>query len=162
MPYNLHVVLVEPQIPANTGSVGRVCVATESSLHLVEPMGFEVSDAQVKRAGLDYWQYLTVTCHKNLRVFLDSIPRDANKVFFSTKATRSYFEHRFEPGSYLFFGSETAGLPGEIFTAYPDQIFRIPQYDPRVRSLNLANSVSIVVYEALRQLEALQSRNQSG
>ena len=153
MPYNLHIVLVEPQIPANTGSVGRVCVATETSLHLVEPMGFEVSDAQVKRAGLDYWQYVSVTRHKNLKTFLDSIPPDAPKVFFSTKAGRSYFEHRFEAGSYLFFGSETAGLPEGIFAAYPDRIFRIPQYDERVRSLNLANSVSIVVYEAIRQLE---------
>jgi tRNA (cytidine/uridine-2'-O-)-methyltransferase len=164
MPHNLHVVLVEPQIPANTGSVGRVCVATESSLHLIEPMGFEVSDAQVKRAGLDYWQYVSVTCHKSLRVFMDSMPQDAPKAFFSTKATRSYFEHRFEPGSYLFFGSETAGLPGEILTTYSDQMFRIPQYDPRIRSLNLANSVSIVVYEALRQLESgnANSKNQSG
>lgn len=161
MPYNLHIVLVEPQIPANTGSVGRVCVATESSLHLVEPMGFEVSDAQVKRAGLDYWRFLAVTCHKNLRVFMDSIPMGAPMVFFSTKAERTYFEHRFETDSYLFFGSETAGLPAEILTSYPDRIFRIPQYDSRVRSLNLANSVSIVVYEAIRQLESRNSGSYS-
>ncbi len=154
MPYNLHIVLVEPQIPANTGSVGRVCVATETSLHLVEPLGFEISDPQVKRAGLDYWQYLSVSRHQNLGALLNAIPHDAPKVFFSTKARRTYFEHRFEEGSYLFFGSETAGLPDEIFTSYPNQIFRIPQYDTRVRSLNLANSVSIVVYEAIRQLEA--------
>ena len=128
-------------------------MATETVLHLIEPMGFEVSDAQVKRAGLDYWQYLAVHCHKNLRSFLDSIPNDAPKVFFSTKAGRSYFEHRFEAGSYLFFGSETAGLPEEVFASFPDRIFRIPLYDLRVRSLNLANSVSIVVYEAIRQLE---------
>lgn len=157
MPYNLNIVLVEPQIPANTGSVGRVCVATETSLHLVEPIGFEISDPQVKRAGLDYWQYLSVNLYKNLGSFFDSIPRTAPKVFFSTKARRTYFEHRFEEGSYLFFGSETAGLPDEVFTSYPDQIFRIPQFDTRVRSLNLANSVSIVIYEAIRQLEAREA-----
>lgn len=152
MPYNLHVVLVEPEIPANTGSIGRLCLATKTTLHLVEPLGFEITDARLKRAGLDYWKHLDVVCHKNLKAFLDSMPARAPKVFFSKKAGLDYFEHRFEMGSYLFFGCETRGLPAELLETHADRTYRIPQYDPRVRSLNLSNAVGIVVYEAIRQL----------
>lgn len=152
MPHNLHVVLVEPKIPANTGSIGRLCLATETTLHLVEPLGFEITNAQLKRAGLDYWEHLEVARYKNLKAFMDSVPSQAPKVFFSAKAKPIYLEHHFKAGSYLFFGCETKGLPEELLTAYPDQVFRMPQYDSRVRSLNLANAVSIAVYEAIRQL----------
>lgn len=152
MPHNLHVVLVEPQIPLNTGSIGRTCLATETTLHLIEPLGFEITHARLTRAGLDYWPYLRVIRHKNLPAFLESIPEDAPKVLFSKKAGPTYFEHHFEPGSYLFFGSEARGLPDDLAKTYADRMYRIPQYDPRVRSLNLANVVSIVIYEAIRQL----------
>lgn len=152
MPHNLHVVLVGPEIPNNTGSIGRVCLATHSTLHLIEPLGFQISDKQLRRAGLDYWEHVQVERHKTLQGFLDSLPDDAPKVFFSTKAKRNVYDHRFAAGSYLFFGCETKGLPGELLTQYPDRVYRIPQYDARVRSLNLANTVSIVVYEAIRQL----------
>lgn len=152
MPHHLHVVLVEPEIPQNTGSIGRLCLATGCTLHLVEPLGFEITDSQLKRAGLDYWQHLKVVRHPNVQDFFESIPPHAPKVFLSKKASRSVFEHRFLPNSYLIFGKETAGLPDWILNTYSQQSVQIPMYDSRVRSLNLSNSASIVVYEAIRQL----------
>ncbi|MFQ5672714.1 MAG: tRNA (cytidine(34)-2'-O)-methyltransferase [Nitrospinales bacterium] len=152
MPHNLHIVLVEPEIPSNTGSIGRLCLATGTSLHLIEPLGFQINDTQLKRAGLDYWPHLQVMRYKNLDAFFQSIPSQAPKVFFSKKSTASFFDHRFEAGSYLFFGRETRGLPQELLSAHPGRTFRIPQYDSRVRSINLSNAVSVVVYEAIRQL----------
>lgn len=152
MPHNLNIVLVEPKIPVNTGSIGRLCLATRSTLHLIEPMGFEINDAKVKRAGLDYWKHVEVLIHENLEAFFKSIPSDAPRVFFSTKAQDSYFDHQFQAGSYLFFGSETEGLSEEMRNTLAQPLYRIPQYDDRVRSLNLANAVSVVVYEAIRQL----------
>jgi len=152
MSHNLNIVLVEPKIHVNTGSIGRLCLATGSALHLIEPLGFEINDAKVKRAGLDYWKHVQVVVHKNLRTFFESIPKEAPKVFFSTKAEASYFDHQFQTGSYLFFGSETEGFSKELRNRGIQPLVRIPLYDDRVRSLNLANAVSIVVYEALRQL----------
>jgi len=152
MPHKLQVVLVEPEIPNNTGSIGRLCLATQSTLHLVEPLGFEINDTQLKRAGLDYWQHLDVVRHPNLDAFLKSVPKEAPLVFFSKKAKPLYSEHRYQPGSYLIFGKETKGLSDALRNHYSDQTFRIPLYDSRVRSLNLSNAVSIVVYEAIRQL----------
>ena len=152
MPHNLNIVLVEPKIPVNTGSIGRLCLATGSTLHLIEPLGFEINDTQLKRAGLDYWKHVRVVTHKNLEKFFDSIPKDSPKVFFSTKAETIFYEHRFKAGSYLFFGSETEGFSEEFRKIHARPIYRIPQYDDRVRSLNLANTASIVVYEAIRQL----------
>ena len=152
MPHNLHVVLVEPEIPSNTGSIGRLCLAAEASLHLIEPLGFKIDDTHLKRAGLDYWPHLQTKLHKNLDIFFQSIPAQAPKVFFSKKAKVSFFDHRFKAGSYLFFGRETKGLPKELISAYPHYTFRIPQYDARIRSINLSNAVSIAVYEAIRQL----------
>jgi len=152
MPHHLHVVLVEPEIPQNTGSIGRLCLATGCTLHLVEPLGFEITDSQLKVAGLDYWQHLTVVRHPNVQGFFESVPPHAPKVFLSKKASRSVFEHRFLPNSYLIFGKETAGLPDWILNTYSQQSVQIPMYDSRVRSLNLSNSASIVVYEAIRQL----------
>ncbi len=154
MPYDLNVVLVEPEIPQNTGSVGRLCLATGTVLHLIEPLGFEISHSRLKRAGLDYWEHLKVVVHPSLDAFMTSLPKDAPKVFFSKKAGHTLFEHEFKPGTYLFFGKETMGLPDELINRYPTESVRIPLYDARVRSLNLANAVSIGVYEAIRQLGA--------
>ena len=152
MPHNLSVVLVTPEIPTNTGSIGRLCLATNSTLHLVEPLGFEINDSRLKRAGLDYWKHLQIVRHKNLEHFFKSIPQKAPMVFFSTKAKSSVFDQKFEEGSYLIFGCETKGLGEKLISKFSEYTFRIPQYDRRVRSLNLANAASIAVYEAIRKL----------
>ncbi len=152
MPHGLHVVLIEPEIPQNTGSIGRLCLATGTTLHLVEPLGFEITDAQLRRAGLDYWEHLTVVKHSSAEGFLESLPSLAPKVFFSKKAGRTHTEHRFAAGTYLIFGKETAGLPDWMLNRFPLETVRIPLYDARVRSLNLSNAVAISVYEAIRQL----------
>ena len=152
MPHNLSIVLVKPEIPTNTGSIGRLCLATNSTLHLIEPLGFDISDSRVKRAGLDYWKYLQLIRHKSIEIFLDSLPTDASTVFFSTKAKKSLYAKEFKKGSYLIFGCETKGLGEELIEKFSKDTFNIPQYDDRVRSLNLANAASIVVYEAIRQL----------
>lgn len=152
MPHDLNVVLIEPEIPQNTGSIGRLCLATGTTLHLVDPLGFEITDAQLKRAGLDYWQHLKVVRHASVDAFFEFLPKDAPKVFLSKKAGHTLFEHQFEAGSYLIFGKETAGLPDWVLNAHATETIRIPMYDARVRSLNLSNAVGIVVYEALRQL----------
>ncbi len=152
MPHNLHVVLIEPEIPSNTGSIGRACLATETTLHLVDPLGFEISDTRLKRAGLDYWKHLNVARHESVKHFFASIPEDAPKVFFSKKAENIYFDHKFEKGSYLIFGKETAGLPEDLLKTFSGNAYRIPQYDDRVRSLNLSNAVTLAIYEAIRQL----------
>jgi tRNA (cytidine/uridine-2'-O-)-methyltransferase len=154
MPHALNVVLFEPEIPQNTGSVGRLCLATGTTLHLIEPLGFEITHSRLKRAGLDYWEHLSVKTHKDWDAFKASIPANAPKVFFSKKAGHTIFEHAFTPGTYLIFGKETAGLPDWILNSHPTETVRIPMYDARVRSLNLSNAVSIAVYEAIRQLGA--------
>lgn len=152
MPHDLHVVLVEPEIPQNTGSIGRLCLATGTTLHLVEPLGFEITHAKLKRAGLDYWEHLKVVTHPSLEAFLEGLPANAPKVFFSKKAGHTLFEHQFAPGTYLIFGKETMGLPDWVINRYPTESTRIPMYDARVRSLNLANAASVALYEAIRQL----------
>ncbi|MBI3533951.1 MAG: tRNA (cytidine(34)-2'-O)-methyltransferase [Deltaproteobacteria bacterium] len=148
---DLNIVLVEPEIPQNTGSIGRLCLATQCTLHLIEPLGFEITDAQLKRAGLDYWKHLKVLSYQNLNQFFETTPKNAPMIFLSKKAKKNFYEHRFLPGSFLFFGKETKGLPGWLLEKYKDQTYKIPIFDPRVRSLNLANAVGIVVYEAIRQ-----------
>lgn len=152
MPHEINVVLVEPKIPMNTGTIGRLCLATGSTLHLIEPLGFEISDSQLKRAGLDYWKHVNVEIYPGLEMFLQSILPSAQKVFFSTKGKKDLFQHAFQPGAYLFFGSETQGLPKSLLQANQDTTYRIPQYDERIRSINIANAVSVAVYEAIRQL----------
>ena len=152
MPHNLSIVLVKPEIPTNTGSIGRLCLATNSTLHLIEPLGFDISDSRVKRAGLDYWKHLQVIRHKSFEVFHSFLPTDASTVFFSTKAKNSLYTKEFKKGSYLIFGCETKGLGEELIEKFSKDTFNIPQYDDRVRSLNLANAASIVIYEAIRQL----------
>ncbi len=154
MPFDLNVALVEPEIPFNTGSIGRTCLGTESNLHLIEPLGFEITNARLKRAGLDYWQHLEVSTHKSLEQFLDTIPAGAPKAFLSTKAITPYYEFNFQPGTYFIFGKETKGLPEELLKENWENCYKIPIFDDRVRSLNLANAVGIVLYEAIRQLGA--------
>ena len=147
----LNLVLVEPEIPQNTGNIARTCAATRSRLHLIKPLGFDISDRAVKRAGLDYWHMVDLTVYENLE---DFFARTGAKDLWlmTTKAPRSYVEAKFRDECWLFFGKETAGLPQEFREAHRDRCIRIPMR-PDARSLNLANSVAIVTYEALRQLE---------
>ncbi|MDH3328272.1 MAG: tRNA (cytidine(34)-2'-O)-methyltransferase [Desulfobulbaceae bacterium] len=145
-----HIVLVEPQIPPNTGSIARLCGATDTVLHLVHPLGFSVDDKHLKRAGLDYWSYVDIRYWKSFDVFLESC--DERQIFFfTTKVDRPYFEANFQPGSYIIFGKETKGLPEEIIALYKDRCYTIPMRNNNIRSLNLAMSAGIVLYEALRQ-----------
>ena len=145
----LNIVLVEPEIPANTGNIARTCAVTGAQLHLVEPLGFCIDDKQLKRAGLDYWPHLNVKVHKNLDDFF-AATTGGIYYYCSTKAKRSYHEVNYEDGCYLLFGKETKGLPEPLIFSNPQQSIRIPMKEG-LRSLNLSNSVSIVVYEALRQ-----------
>jgi len=145
-----HIVLVEPQIPPNTGSIARLCGATDTVLHLVHPLGFSVDDKHLKRAGLDYWSYVDIRYWKSFDVFLESC--DERQIFFfTTKVDRPYFKANFQPGSYIIFGKETKGLPEEIIALYKDRCYTIPMRNNNIRSLNLAMSAGIVLYEALRQ-----------
>lgn len=150
----MNIVLIEPQIPPNTGNIARLCAAVEATLHLVGPLGFRLSDRYLRRAGLDYWEYLRLKRHSSLDEFLEDIPRDQLH-FFSKRARNNYLDASFAPGDYLVFGSETAGLPGRLFEEYPERFLRIPVFHPRVRSLNLSSSVAIATYEALRQVGSL-------
>lgn len=147
----LNIVLVEPQIPQNTGNIARTCAATGCRLHLVEPMGFRVDDAKLKRAGLDYWHLLDITYYENLDDFFDK-NRDGKFFYFSTKAIHIHSDISYPDGSYLVFGKETAGLPEELLYNNPESCVRIPMIDNSdARSLNLSNSVAVGVYEVLRQ-----------
>jgi len=146
----LHVALIQPRIPPNTGNIARLCAATDSPLHLIGPLGFSLDDAQLKRAGLDYWDKVDVWVHPDWFAFRDAISRD-RCLYFSANAERDYRTAPFRANSCLVFGSETEGLPARILEKHPDRCYRIPM-PGRVRSLNLANAVSVVLYEGLRQL----------
>jgi tRNA (cytidine/uridine-2'-O-)-methyltransferase len=147
---SLSVALIEPQIPPNTGNIARLCAATDITLHLVEPLGFELDDSRLERAGLHYMEAVDLWVHPYWRFFRSAISRD-RCLYFSAHGTRSYVEAPYEPNSVLVFGNEGAGLPKPIIAKYPDRVFRIPMRR-KVRNLNLATSVGIVVYEAIRQL----------
>ena len=149
----LRVVLVHPQIPPNTGNIARLCAATGSALHLVEPMGFTITNAQLKRAGLDYWDAISPHQHQDFEAFLTA-EKPTRMFLFSTAAPRSYLEAKFQPGDALLFGSETDGLPQALLDRHPDAVHGIPMQTQHVRSLNLSSAVALVVYEALRQLQA--------
>ena len=149
----LHVVLVEPEIPPNTGNVARLCAATASSLHLVGQLGFRIDDKSVRRAGIDYWHLVDVHRHLDLAHFRHALP-DARWRLFSASAEQSYLAADFQPGDALLFGRESVGLPDELLAEDPSRVFGIPTLGA-VRSLNLANAASIVVYEALRQMGRL-------
>ena len=151
----LQIVLVAPQIPPNTGNIGRLAIATKSRFHLIEPLGFDISEKAVRRAGLDYWKHIDLTIHKNYDEFRSTVPSDKKIWFFSKFAKRTLYEAHFQSDDYLVFGQETKGLAPEITSKESgDQILRIPMPgDDIVRSLNLAGSVHIAVYEALRQVQ---------
>jgi len=145
----MNIVLLEPEIPQNTGNIGRTCVATDTCLHLIEPMGFKIDDKSVARAGLDYWSKLNVKTYISYRDFLEKNP-GAKIYMATTKAKKIYTEVDYEPDCFIMFGKESAGIPEEILVDNPENCIRIPMIGD-IRSLNLSNSVSIVLYEALRQ-----------
>ena len=146
---NINIVLLEPEIPQNTGNIARTCAATGASLHLIEPLGFRIDDAKLKRAGLDYWHQLDITYYKDIEDFYTRNP-DAKVYFFSTKAPQKYTDITYPEKVYLMFGKETKGLPEELLHANKTHCVRIPMRDS-LRSLNLSNSAAIGVYEVLRQ-----------
>ena len=145
----LNIVLFEPEIPANTGNIGRTCVATGTRLHLIEPLGFRLDEKSLKRAGMDYWDELDVTRYINFEEFLEKNP-GAKIYMASTKAPRTYTDVSYEEDCYIMFGKESGGIPEEILLDHQETAIRIPMLD-EIRSLNLSNSVAIVLYEALRQ-----------
>ncbi len=145
----MNIVLFEPEMPMNTGNIGRTCVATNTRLHLIEPLGFKLNEKAVKRAGLDYWDKLDVTVYSDFQDFLNRNP-GAKLYMATTKAPKTYTEAAYEPDCYLMFGKESAGIPEEILVEYKENCVRIPMWGD-IRSLNLSNSVAIVLYEALRQ-----------
>lgn len=148
------VVLVEPQIPPNTGNIGRLCIATKSELHLVKPLGFDISEKAVRRAGLDYWKHIQLNIHGSYEEFRKSLPAEARLWFFTKFASKTLYEASFEPGDYLVFGKETTGLADSIHQAEAERLLRVPMPGSDiVRSLNLAGTVHIALYEALRQTE---------
>ena len=148
----INIVLVEPEIPNNTGNIARTCAVTGCRLHLIRPLGFDISEKAVKRAGLDYWDKLDITVYENLDDFFEKHP-DATDIWLtSSKAPRSYCEAEFHDGCWLFFGKETKGLSEDFLAAHYDRCLRIPMR-PGVRCLNLSNAVAVVAYEALRQLD---------
>ena len=148
----LRVVLVHPQIPPNTGNIARLCAATGSALHLIEPMGFTITNAQLKRAGLDYWDAISPHLHPNLDTFMTQ-EKPQRFFLFSTAGTRCYLEGEFRAADTLFFGSETSGLPQEFLDKHPETVYGIPMQTQHVRSINLSSAVAVVVYEALRQIQ---------
>ncbi len=145
-----NIVLVEPEIPQNTGNISRTCAATHSVLHLVRPLGFEISDRTLKRAGLDYWQFLDVRYYDSFQELLDKYYDGTNFYFMSTKGAKVYSDAKFKDGDFLIFGKESHGLPEPLLEKHYDYTLRIPMWKD-LRSLNLSNSVALTLYEALRQ-----------
>ncbi len=146
----MHVVLYQPEIPPNTGSIARLCAATKTPLHLIAPLGFKIDDKHLKRAGLDYWRFVDLTLHDCWEEFLAK-SCDQRLLFFSKKASKSYTQAIYQDSDSLIFGPETRGLPEDLLETHKDQAYVIPMMSKDVRSLNLSNAVSIVLYEALRQ-----------
>lgn len=150
-PAPFQVVLVEPEIPPNTGNVARLCAATGATLHLIEPLGFRLDDRQLQRAGMDYWRQVTWHRWRDWRTFRDACPAEARLWWVESGGPRRYTDVQYQPGDYLVFGRETAGLPPALLAGHREAWIRLPQFRPEARSLNLANCVAIVLYEALRQ-----------
>ena len=146
-----NIVLIEPEIPMNTGNIGRLSLASGSVLHLVKPFGFELDDSRLKRAGLDYWKHITVKIYEGMDEFF-SINNDKNMVYLSSSAEKSYCSIDYKDDLFLIFGKESVGLPKNIIAENADKLYKIPIYSNHVRSLNLANAVSIVVYDGLRNI----------
>ncbi len=153
----INIVLLEPEIPANTGNIGRTCCATGSRLHLIEPLGFQISDKMLKRAGMDYWDKLDVTVYDCYEDFLEKNPQAVGNMFMATtKAHQTYTDVSYPEDAYIMFGKESAGIPEEILVNNEENAIRIPM-NHNIRSLNLSNSVAIVLYEALRQNSFLEA-----
>ena len=146
----LSVALIEPQIPPNTGNIARLCAASDTSLHLIEPMGFSIDDSELKRAGLDYWEQVDLWVHPHWRAFRDAVARE-RCLYFSANGTNSYLRAPYQPNSVLVFGNETTGMPERILEKHPERVFRIPMRS-EARCLNLSTAAGIVVYEGIRQL----------
>ena len=146
-----NIVLIEPEIPTNTGNIGRLTLASGSILHLVKPFGFEINDTRLKRAGLDYWKHISVKIYENINDFL-SKNNNKNMVYLSSSAEKSYHSIEYKDNMFFVFGKESVGLSKDILTKNSDKLYKIPIYSNHVRSLNLANAVSIVVYEGLRNI----------
>ena len=146
----LAIALIEPQIPPNTGNIARLCAATDTTLHLIEPLGFSLSDPLLERAGVDYWEAVDLWLHPHWRAFRAAVARE-RCLYFSAHGTHSYIDAPFTPNSVLLFGNETQGMPERIRDKHPERLFRIPM-GPAVRSLNLATAAGIVLYEAIRRL----------
>ena len=153
-----NLVLVEPEIPPNTGNVGRLALATGSTLHLVQPLGFSIDDRQLRRAGMDYWKNVNVKLWENFEQFELKIEPSSRRFFFSTKVEKPYWDIRFSPKDYLIFGRETKGLPSSLLARHAEEAFRIPML-PEARSLNLATAVAIVLFEGMRQLATVDLAN---
>ena len=149
---NFNIVLVEPQIPNNTGNIGRLCVATKSRLHLIAPLGFEITDSRVKRAGLDYWKDLEVCYHDSFRKWYETVEDKSRVFFFTARTDKSFYKIDLKSGDYLVFGKEADGLNPEIIEEFKEQLVTIP-FPGKVRSFNLANAVAIVAMEGIRQVE---------
>jgi tRNA (cytidine/uridine-2'-O-)-methyltransferase len=147
----MHIVLIEPEIPPNTGNVARLCAATGTTLHLIEPLGFKLDDTQLKRAGMDYWRYVEWHRWSNWAAFQKQLPADARLWFIEAHGPRRYNEAGYEAGDYLVFGRETAGLPNQLLEENRDRWLRIPMFKAEARSLNLSNCAALVLFEALRQ-----------
>ncbi|WP_445734713.1 tRNA (cytidine(34)-2'-O)-methyltransferase [Mariniflexile sp.] len=145
----LNIVLIEPEIPNNTGNIGRLALASGSVLHLVKPFGFEIDDTRLKRAGLDYWKHLSIVYYENMDEFF-SKNKDGNMVFLSSHGTKNHWDIPYEENLFLIFGKESVGLPKSVIEKHVSQLYKIPIYSEHVRSLNLANAVAIVVYEGLK------------
>jgi tRNA (cytidine/uridine-2'-O-)-methyltransferase len=147
----MHIVLIEPEIPPNTGNVARLCAATGTTLHLIEPLGFKLDDAQLKRAGMDYWRHVEWHRWPNWAAFQKQLPAGARLWFIEARGPRLYTETSFAAGDYLVFGRETAGLPKQLLEENRDRWLRIPMFNTKARSLNLSNCAALVLFEALRQ-----------
>ena len=154
----MNIVLHEPEIPANTGNIGRTCVATGTSLHLIKPLGFSLDEKHLRRAGMDYWRDLDLHVYENFQDFLDKNP-GAKIYMATTKAHQNYSDVSYEPDCFLMFGKESAGIPEEILVDYEENCVRIPMKE-NIRSLNLSNSVAVLLYEALRQNDFAQMQTE--
>ncbi|MFS4416342.1 tRNA (cytidine(34)-2'-O)-methyltransferase [Maribacter sp. 2307ULW6-5] len=147
----LNIVLIEPEIPNNTGNIGRLALATNSHLHLVGPLGFDLDNKRLKRAGLDYWPHISLTRYEDTHTFFEQ-HQEQSFAFFSSHATKTHWDLTFSQNHFLVFGKESVGLPRELTGQHPDHCYKIPMHGTHIRSLNLGNSVGIVLYEGLRQL----------
>jgi tRNA (cytidine/uridine-2'-O-)-methyltransferase len=147
----LNIVLFEPEIPWNTGNIGRTCVAAGAALHLIKPLGFRLDEKEIRRSGLDYWPKLQLTVHEDFAAFLAFLPAKASVLVFTTKARISFRQAPYRKDSYLLFGRESSGLPDDVFRRFPDSLYRVPQSSD-VRSLNLSTAAALALYEGLRQI----------